>query len=160
MEESKEERIIMTIQWSLWFLFPLSAFIEQVNFIFLKPVGYLLLIFAFILFIMANKAHGSTNKLKLNASPKPNDSAKLVTNGIYAYIRHPIYSSFIQMSFGIAFLIGTSGSILIAITSLIFYDFKSRYEEKLLIQKYPDYSPYKKRTGRFIPETFKLHKQI
>ena len=64
------------------------------------------------------------------------------------------------MSFGIAFLIGTSGSILIAITSLIFYDFKSRYEEKLLIQKYPDYSPYKKRTGRFIPETFKLHKQI
>lgn len=150
----------MTIQWSLWFLFPLSAFIKHVNFTFLKPVGYLLLIFAFSLFSLAKKAHGSTNKLKLNASPKPNDSAKLVTNGVYAYIRHPIYSSFIQMSFGIAFLIGTSGSILIAITSLIFYDFKSRYEEKLLIQKYPDYSPYKKRTGRFIPETFKLHKQI
>jgi protein-S-isoprenylcysteine O-methyltransferase Ste14 len=160
MEESKEEIIIMTIQWGLWFLFTLSAFVEQVKITFLRSAGYLLLIFAFILFIMANKAHGSTNKLKLNASPLPNDSAKLVTGGIYAYIRHPVYSSFIQMSFGIAFLIGTSGSIVVAITSFIFYYFKSIYEEKLLIQKYPDYSPYKKRTGRFIPEIFKLHKQI
>ncbi|WP_292389423.1 methyltransferase family protein [Methanosarcina sp. UBA5] len=160
MEEAKEERIIMAIQWGLWFLFPLSAFVEQARYTFLKPVGYLLLIFAFILFIMANKEHGSTNKLKLNASPRPNNSAKLVTSGVYAYIRHPIYSSFIQMSFGIAFLIGTSASIAVAVISLVFYYLKSRYEEKLLIQKYPDYNLYKERTGRFIPETFKLRKHI
>lgn len=160
MEDAKEVKIIMAIQWGLWCLFPLSAFVEQVRYTFLTPFGYLLLTFAFILFIMANKAHGSTNELKLNASPIPNSSAKLVTSGVYAYIRHPIYSSFIQMSFGIAFLIGTSGSIVIAITSLIFYYFKSGYEEKLLIQKYPDYNPYKERTGRFMPETFKFHKRI
>jgi protein-S-isoprenylcysteine O-methyltransferase Ste14 len=64
------------------------------------------------------------------------------------------------MSFGIAFLIGTSGSIAIAVISLIFYYFKSIYEEKLLIQKYPDYNPYKERTGRFMPELHKLHKRI
>ncbi|HWQ48269.1 MAG TPA: isoprenylcysteine carboxylmethyltransferase family protein [Methanosarcina sp.] len=160
MEDAKEERIIMAIQWGLWYLFPLSVFVEQVRYTFLKPLGYLLLIFAFMLFIMSNKVHGSTNKLKLNASPMPNSSAKLVTSGIYAYIRHPIYSSFIQMSFGIAFLIGTSGSIAVAAISLIFYYFKSRYEEKLLIQKYSDYNPYKERTGRFVPETFKFHKHI
>lgn len=151
MEIAKEERIIMAIQWGLWCLFPLSAFIEQARYTFLKPIGYLSLIFASILFIVANKAHGSTNKLKLNASPMPNSSAKLVTSGVYAYIRHPIYSSFIQMSFGIAFLIGTSGSIALAIISLIFYYFKSIYEEKLLIQNYPDYNQYKERTGKFIP---------
>lgn len=150
----------MAIQWGLWYLFPLSAFLEKARYTFLRPFGYLLLIFASTLFIMANIAHGSTNKLKLNASPMPNSSAKLVTSGVYAYIRHPIYSSFIQMSFGIAFLIGTSGSIAVAIISLIFYYFKSRYEEKLLIQRYPDYNPYKKITGRFMPETFKLHKRI
>ncbi len=160
MEDSKEDRIIMTIQWGLWCLFPLSAFIEQAKFTFLKPVGYLLLTFAIIFFILANKAHGSTNKLKLNASPRPNNSAKLVTSGIYAHIRHPIYSSFIQMSFGIAFLIGTSGSIAVAVISLIFYYLKSRYEEKLLIQKYPDYNSYKRKTGRFMPEIFKIHMQI
>lgn len=150
----------MAIQWGLWYLFPLSAFLEKARYTFLRPFGYLLLIFASTLFIMANIAHGSTNKLKLNASPMPNSSAKLVTSGVYAYIRHPIYSSFIQMSFGIAFLIGTSGSIAVAIISLIFYYFKSRYEEKLLIQRYPDYNPYKEITGRFMPETFKLHKRI
>jgi protein-S-isoprenylcysteine O-methyltransferase Ste14 len=160
MEDSKEERIIMTIQWGLWCLFPLSAFVEQVRYTFLRPFGYLVLIFAFTLFILANKAHGSINKLKLNASPMPNSSAKLVTSGVYAYIRHPIYSSFIQMSFGIAFLIGTSGSIAVAVISFIFYYFKSIYEEKLLIHKYPDYNPYRQRTGRFMPDTFKLHKHI
>jgi protein-S-isoprenylcysteine O-methyltransferase Ste14 len=160
MEDSREERIIMTIQWGLWYLFPLSAFVEQVKFTFLKPFGYLLLIFALVLFILANKAHGSTNKLKINASPRPNNSARLVTSGVYAYIRHPIYSSFIQMSFEIAFLIGTLGSIAVAITSLIFYYFKSRYEEKLLIQKYPDYNSYKRKTGRFMPEIFKIHMHI
>lgn len=151
MENTKEERIIMAIQWSLWILFPVSAVIEQVKYAYLKPLGYLLLIFALILFFLANKAHGSTNKLKLNASPRPNNSARLVTSGVYAHIRHPIYSSFIQLSFGVAFLIGTPGSIAIAFVSLIFYYFKSVYEEKLLIQKYPEYNPYKKSAGRFIP---------
>lgn len=84
MEDSKKERIIMTIQWSLWWLFPFSTFVEQVKFTFLKPYGYFLLISGFVLFIFANKAHGSTNKLKLSASPKPNNSAKLVTRGVYA----------------------------------------------------------------------------
>lgn len=160
MKDTKEERITMAIQWGLWYLFPLSAFVEQARYTFLRSIGYLLLIFAFTLFIMANKAHSSVNKLKLNAYPMPNSSAKLVTSGVYAYIRHPIYSSFIQMSFGIAFLIGTSGSIGVAVISLVFYYFKSRYEEKLLILKYPDYNPYKERTGRFMPEIFKFYKHI
>ena len=160
MEESRKERIIMTIQWSLWWLFPFSTFVEQVKFTFLKPYGYLLLISGFILFILANKAHGSTNKLKLSASPKPNNSAKLVTGGVYAYVRHPIYSSFIQISFGIAFLIGNLGSIAAAFASLIFYDFKSRYEEKLLFKTYPNYHLYKRITGRFIPKTLKIHDPI
>ncbi len=160
MEDSKEEKIIMTIQWGLWWLFPLSTFVEQIKYTFLRPYGYLLLIFGFMLFILANKAHGSTNKLKLNASPKPNNSAKLVTHGVYAYVRHPIYSSFIQISFGIAFLIGNLGSIAVAFASLIFYDFKSRYEEKLLIKTYPNYHLYKRRTGRFMPETLEIHEPI
>jgi protein-S-isoprenylcysteine O-methyltransferase Ste14 len=155
MEDSREERIIMTIQWSLWWLFPLSTFVEKVEYTSLQPYGYLLLISGVILFILANKAHGSTNKLKLNASPRPNNSAKLVTNGVYAYIRHPIYSSFIQISFGIALLIGNLGSIAVAFASLVFYDFKSRYEERLLIKTYPDYNLYKARTGRFVPEALK-----
>jgi protein-S-isoprenylcysteine O-methyltransferase Ste14 len=160
MEDSKEERIIMTIQWGLWGLLPLSAFVEQVKYTFLRPHGYLLLISGFILFVLANKAHGSTNNLKLNASPRPNSSAKLVTCGVYSYIRHPIYSSFIQISFGVAFLIGNLGSLAVAITSLIFYYLKSRYEEKLLNQTYPDYNPYKRRAGRFMPEIFKIHDPI
>ncbi|RPJ73030.1 MAG: isoprenylcysteine carboxylmethyltransferase family protein [Alphaproteobacteria bacterium] len=80
--------------------------------------------------------------------------------GVYAYIRHPIYSSFIQISFGTAFLIGNLGSIAAAVASLIFYDFKSRYEEKLLIKTYTDYNLYKRRTGRFMPETLKIHEPI
>jgi protein-S-isoprenylcysteine O-methyltransferase Ste14 len=160
MKDSKEERIMMSIQWGLWSLFPLSTFVEKVRYTILRPYGYLFLIFGLTLFILANMAHGSTNKLKLNASPRPNSSARLVTHGVYSYIRHPIYSSFIQISFGTAFLIGTLGSIAVAAASLIFYYSKSIYEEKLLTQVYPDYNLYKVRTGRFTPKMLKIKESL
>jgi protein-S-isoprenylcysteine O-methyltransferase Ste14 len=152
MKESMKEKIIMSIQWGLWILFPLSLLIQQIKYTFLRPYGYSFLISGVILFVLANKVHGSTNKLKLTASSKPNNSAKLVTSGIYSYIRHPIYSSFILISIGTAFLIGTLGSLVVAIASLIFYYSKSIYEEELLIHVYPNYNMYKEKTGRFIPK--------
>lgn len=81
---------------------------------------------------------------------------KLVTNGIYRYVRHPLYTigSSLFISFGIMadnwfiILLGTLAFIVMAI--------RTPKEEANLIEKFGDeYSEYMKQTGRFLPKLLK-----
>ena len=80
---------------------------------------------------------------------------KLTTNGIYKYIRHPLYtigSSFI-LSFGMMadnWFIGMFG-----ILAFVLMAIRTPKEEANLIEKFGDeYREYMKRTGRFLPKLF------
>ncbi len=86
-----------------------------------------------------------------NIQPKLKKDAQLITAGIYAYIRHPMYTSVVTMMFGI--LISTPRwyeAILFTLLLLTLY-LKAKREEKLLIQAFSNYSDYKKRTRYFVP---------
>lgn len=81
---------------------------------------------------------------------------KLVTNGIYRYVRHPLYTigSSLFISFGMMadnwfiILLGTLAFIVMAI--------RTPKEEANLIEKFGDeYSEYMKQTGRFLPKLLK-----
>ncbi len=65
------------------------------------------------------------------------EAHQLITNGIYKYIRHPMYLGFLILFFGYSL---SFGSIIMTtlITFLLFLIFKSRMEieEKLLIAKF------------------------
>ena len=77
--------------------------------------------------------------------------SRIVTNGIYKFVRHPIYLSNILLIIGV-FII--SGSILIIgnfILLTIFYTLSAFREERYLINKFPKYENYSKKTGMFIP---------
>lgn len=78
---------------------------------------------------------------------------KLVTNGIYKYIRHPLYTfgSTMFVSFG---MMADSWFITaLGILTFILMAIRTPKEEANLIEKFGDeYRQYIKRTGRFFPK--------
>jgi len=113
----------------------------------LNSIGLLLLIGGVIIAALSSHQLGPS----LTATPVPKKLSTLHTQGIYKYIRHPIYSSIILAGLGVVLIRPYLSSLIIYILLVIFFNFKSRFEEKLLSQKFDDYSNYKLHSGRFLP---------
>jgi protein-S-isoprenylcysteine O-methyltransferase Ste14 len=83
--------------------------------------------------------------------PRPPERTHLVQHGIYARMRHPLYTSVILASVGWA-LIWQSWPALVAALALgPFFDAKARREERWLIDAFPEYAGYARRVRRFLP---------
>ncbi|ARN76806.1 hypothetical protein BST97_01650 [Nonlabens spongiae] len=86
----------------------------------------------------------------LSPFPSPVKDSSLITSGIFKISRHPIYAGIILTCLGYGlfsssiFKIGTA----IAIGLLLYY--KSKYEEALLMENFPEYQNYRMSTRRFI----------
>ena len=87
----------------------------------------------------------------LTAMPIPKRGGKMTSQGLYRYVRHPMYSSVLLFSLGIALSYGEIYKYLLVLSLWILLYFKSSYEEKFLIYTYSDYADYAKCTPRFIP---------
>ncbi len=87
----------------------------------------------------------------LTPFPKPKQGGHLVSSGVYGLVRHPIYSGIIFGSFGWALLTDTLLGVALAAALFIFFDLKSRREERWLTEAYPDYPAYQKRVRKLIP---------
>ena len=87
----------------------------------------------------------------LTPFPKPSDSAQLVLHGIYAVIRHPLYTSVIVVAIGWALVWQSWPALLVAATLIPFFSAKARHEERWLRERFPDYADYERRVRRFIP---------
>ena len=112
-----------------------------------RYAGALVLVSAAAIAVAGAKSLGRN----LTPFPKPADHAKLVQCGIYAKIRHPLYTAVILAGFGWA-LVWLSWPALLAAAALIpFFHAKSCREEDFLRLKFPGYREYEGRTRRFIP---------
>lgn len=88
----------------------------------------------------------------LTPFPKPKDGAHfLVTSGVYGIVRHPIYSGIALGALGWTLWWGTLLGIALAFFLFVWFDLKSRREEKWLIEKHPDYVMYRARVKKLIP---------
>jgi len=87
----------------------------------------------------------------LTPLPRPREGAELVEFGIYARIRHPIYAGLILASLGWGTLTRSVPAIGIALLLAAFLDAKARREEGWLLERYPTYAAYRRRTRRFLP---------
>jgi len=87
----------------------------------------------------------------LTPFPKPSDSAQLVRHGIYAVVRHPLYTSVIAVAIGWALVWQSWPALLVAAMLIPFFAAKARREERWLREMFPEYGEYEKRTRRFIP---------
>ena len=74
----------------------------------------------------------------------------LVTNGLYRYIRHPIYTGDILLLVGLELALN-SWLVLGVFIPLLVAIRQALAEEALLSQAFHDYDAYCKRTKRFIP---------
>jgi len=83
--------------------------------------------------------------------PRPIAGGKLVTSGVYALVRHPIYAGLIVAAFGWALVRMNPLGVFLALLLLGFFDLKSRREEAWLMEVYRDYVDYRRRVKKLIP---------
>ncbi len=141
----------------IYILFPfyMSLYLTPLEYYLLKPAlhsasiitGFALLYMGIIFRIVALQ----TLRDGFSTAIESKKEVKLVTTGIYKYVRHPLYSTVL--------IIALSGSIIFSCTycwvfvglTLVGILFRIRKEEKFLIMQFEEYSEYIKRTKRIIP---------
>ncbi len=87
----------------------------------------------------------------LSALPHPKEGAVLVEKGAYRLVRHPIYSGIVLGSLGWGLFMHNWPTMVAAGLMLLFFDVKSRREERWLSRKFPDYPAYQRRVKKLIP---------
>jgi protein-S-isoprenylcysteine O-methyltransferase Ste14 len=87
----------------------------------------------------------------ITPNPVPLKKAVLRTNGVYRFVRHPMYTSALVMSLGIVLYFQAYYSFILLGLLFVFFIIKSSAEERFLLIKFPEYSEYRTRTKRLIP---------
>ncbi|OFY67679.1 MAG: hypothetical protein A2V64_09315 [Bacteroidetes bacterium RBG_13_43_22] len=87
------------------------------------------------------------------AAPSTGDT--LVNKGIYSMIRHPIHSGTFLEFAGILILWPSLQVSIACAVGVLWIILQSRFEEKDLIKRIPEYSDYMKQVPRFFPSLMK-----
>ncbi len=87
----------------------------------------------------------------LTPFPKPSEDAALRVGGVYGRTRHPIYGGVLLGALGWSLITSplalVPGALLVVVLEL-----KSRHEESMLAERYPEYEAYRRRVRwRFVP---------
>jgi protein-S-isoprenylcysteine O-methyltransferase Ste14 len=88
---------------------------------------------------------------QLRIAPDPARGARLIKNGPYRWIRHPMYSSVLLLT--LAVVLGRPTLARVVVWLILLGDLlaKLHYEESLLMRRFPEYNQYQKQTRRLIP---------
>jgi protein-S-isoprenylcysteine O-methyltransferase Ste14 len=113
-------------------------------------LGFIIFIIGFLIGIVALYYNPPSN---INIRPDKKQGCRLVTNGIYNYIRHPMYLSVILMTFSLVLFYRSIIEFVLWIVVVINMLLKLLYEEKIW-QNDECYIEYMKKTYRLIPFIF------
>ena len=128
---------IITLHFFKWKFIPEKQIIQVTPFYYF--VGFLIIIIAFILLLVAIKDLGRN----LSPFPRPINNSKLVTKGIYRFTRHPMYYSLIFISFGVFIIKLSIYYLFLTISLALIVKFKIVLEEQYLNNKFKNYLLYK-----------------
>jgi protein-S-isoprenylcysteine O-methyltransferase Ste14 len=88
----------------------------------------------------------------LTAHPIPARRGVLVTDGLYRYVRHPIYTAVLAIGAAMTLLGGLIPHAFFYSALIILLNYKANFEEQLLRARYSGYASYAAKTGRFLPK--------
>ena len=87
----------------------------------------------------------------LTPFPRPLERTRLQERGVYGLVRHPIYGGLVLIGLGWS-LVSSPLALLATVALLLVLEAKSRLEESMLQQRFPEYDAYRDRVPwRFIP---------
>lgn len=140
----------------------LWLFLSNYKFWFYKPFNYnqiaswILLVFAGFLviagFVLLHQAKKSIQERKEKTLYQFEKTTELIDWGIFNYIRHPLYSSLLMLTWGIYLKNSTFLLLIVALLSTLFLYIAAVYDEKECVKYFGQkYSEYIKRTKMFIP---------
>lgn len=87
----------------------------------------------------------------LTPHPLPLTDGELQTAGLYAFVRHPIYSGVMAIVIGISLGSGSFVRAAVGAATILFFNAKARWEESRLVDHYPEYAAYAAVVPRFLP---------
>lgn len=88
----------------------------------------------------------------LTPTPVPTERATLTTDGLYRFVRHPIYTGVLTIVVGLVLPSGSAVTLIVGIVTVAFFNVKATWEERRLAEHYPDYPTYAQHTPRFVPK--------
>ena len=88
----------------------------------------------------------------LTAHPIPAKQGELVTDGLYRFARHPIYTGVLAIGLAMTLSGGLFPHALFFIALVVLLNYKASFEEQLLRARYEGYASYAEKTGRFLPK--------
>jgi len=142
--------ILILLNLPFWFKQPLSAHQIISWFLLIVSIYYVAASFYFL-----TKIGGSKSRKRESANFKFENTANLVKDGVYKYIRHPMYSSLLFLSLGAMFKNISIFTILLEVLILLFLFLTAKFEENENIEFFGEaYREYMKGTKMFIPFIF------
>jgi len=142
-----KSKVLVFLQFFIIFLMSLS-YGDATSY---KLIGILFLIVGATIGVLALKKHKVGN---FNIRPDIKEHCELVTDGIYKYIRHPMYLSVLTMMFGVLILYFSLYELILYIFLVLTLITKLFYEESLWLSHSLEYEEYKKQTKKIIPFIF------
>jgi protein-S-isoprenylcysteine O-methyltransferase Ste14 len=113
----------------------------------LHVVGFVVAFAGLLLFAWAYRTMGRS----FTPFPRPLASGELVVSGPFRLVRHPVYGGVLLLSAGASLAIGFLGLVGTAVLAALWWR-KSAFEERLLVERYPEYTSYRARVRRrFLP---------
>lgn len=142
----KKDKIFVGIQFLLFAIYFIPIFSIPIP----DSIQYVGLAFVVMGIMIAGISLLQLNT-NLTPFPTPKDASVLVTNGIFKFIRHPVYSGVLLIAFGYALYCGSLWKIAVSAALWLLLYSKSRYEESILADRFPAYHEYCRVTPRFFP---------
>ena len=90
-------------------------------------------------------------RAQLTAFPRPMPGGRLIADGVFGLVRHPMYGGGVLVAFGWGLAMASPATLAGTLVLAVFFDLKSRREEAWLGEQFGEYAAYRRRTRRLVP---------
>lgn len=117
-----------------------------------RLIGFALMLFGTVLTIAAQRQMGPSWRIGIDDRP-----TDLVTDGVFRYVRNPIFAGLLAFLAGVTLLSLAWWSLGVLVVTMVVLRVQVRHEEEHLARLHgPAYLAYAARVGRFTPVTGRL----